>query len=191
MARSRLYSITTRRLRFHGCAVGDDRSDGSARQPVIGACRGPRGPRRDRARRARPLPGSAMCPAAQVSFCSGATEAANHVLTPDFLMGRSPVKVSRLLVSAVEHPAVLSAGGFPLIRSRCFRRRDGRLDLAALEMHSPRMTASGQAMLALQLANNETGVIQPVREAADNRQGASRADGCRCGAGRRAYAAVA
>jgi hypothetical protein len=44
---------------------------------------------------------------------------------------------------------------------------NGRLDLAALEValsaHDP---ASGQVMLALQLANNETGVVQPVREAA-------------------------
>jgi cysteine desulfurase len=71
-------------------------------------------------RKARAVIGSAreavarLCdvPAAQVVFCSGATEAANHVLTPDYLMGRSPVRVSRLLVSAVEHPAMLSGGRF-------------------------------------------------------------------------------
>jgi cysteine desulfurase len=107
-------------------------------------------------------------PAAQVSFTSGATEAANHVLTPDFRMGRSAVKVSRLLVSAVEHPAVLSGGRFSADQVTVLKvDHNGRLDLAALEAalkaHDP---ASGQAMLALQLANNETGVIQPVREAA-------------------------
>jgi cysteine desulfurase len=103
-----------------------------------------------------------------VSFTSGATEAANHVLTPDFRMGRSAVKVSRLLVSAVEHPAVLSGGRFFADQVTVLKvDHNGRLDLAALEAalkaHDP---ASGQAMLALQLANNETGVIQPVREAA-------------------------
>lgn len=106
-------------------------------------------------------------PAAQVSFTSGATEAANHVLTPDFRMGRAPLKVSRLLVSAVEHPAVLAGGRFPADQVTVLGvDGDGRLDLAQLEAalstHDP---ASGQPMLALQLANNETGVIQPVREA--------------------------
>ncbi|MCY0095306.1 cysteine desulfurase family protein [Hoeflea ulvae] len=107
--------------------------------------------------------------AAQVTFCSGATEAANHVLTPDFRMGRSAVRVSRLLVSAVEHPAVLAGGRFGADQLSVLPvDTAGRLDLdaldAALAAHDP---STGQVMLALQLANNETGVIQPVRVAAD------------------------
>lgn len=106
-------------------------------------------------------------PAAHVSFTSGAAEAASHVLTPDFRMGRAPIRVSQLLVSAVEHAAVLAGGRFPADQVTVLGvDGDGRLDLAALEAalkaHDP---ASGQAMLALQLANNETGVVQPVREA--------------------------
>lgn len=108
-------------------------------------------------------------PAAQIVFCSGATEAANHVLTPDFRMGRSPVRVSRLFVAAVEHPAMLEGGRFAPDQVTVLPvDGNGRLDLAALsEALAAHDQASGQAMLGLQLANNETGVIQPVREAAD------------------------
>ncbi|WP_417434289.1 cysteine desulfurase family protein [Hoeflea sp.] len=107
--------------------------------------------------------------AAQVVFCSGATEAANHVLTPDYRMGRSPVRVSRLFVSAVEHPAVLEGGRFAAEQITVLPvDAQGRLDLDALEAaFAGHDQESGQAMLGLQLANNETGVIQPVREAAD------------------------
>ncbi|AKI00389.1 cysteine desulfurase family protein [Hoeflea sp. IMCC20628] len=108
-------------------------------------------------------------PAAQVTFCSGATEAANHVLTPDFRMGRSAVRVSRLLVSAVEHPAILAGGRFAADQVTVLPvDADGRLDLQALEaVLAGHDQSTGQAMLGLQLANNETGVIQPVRAAAD------------------------
>lgn len=108
-------------------------------------------------------------PASQVVFTSGATEAANHVLTPDYRMGRASVNVSRLLVSAVEHPAVLAGGRFAADQIRVLGvDANGRLDLDALEQAlSDHDQSTGQVMLALQFANNETGVIQPVREAAD------------------------
>jgi len=107
--------------------------------------------------------------AAQVIFCSGATEAANHVLTPDYRMGRSPVRVSHLFVSAVEHPAILEGGRFSPEQITVLPvDGDGRLDLEELaSAFAGHDQTSGQAMLGLQLANNETGVIQPVREAAD------------------------
>lgn len=106
---------------------------------------------------------------AQVTFCSGATEAANHVLTPDFRMGRSAVRMSRLLVSAVEHPAILSGGRFSADQLTVLPvDADGRLELEALEAAlAGHDRSTGQAMLGLQLANNETGVIQPVRAAAE------------------------
>lgn len=108
-------------------------------------------------------------PAAQIVFCSSATEAANHVLTPDYRMGRSPVRVSRLFVSAVEHPAMIEGGRFAPEQVTVLPvDENGRLELAALsDALSAHDQASGQAMLGLQLVNNETGVIQPVREAAD------------------------
>ncbi|MGN6550891.1 MAG: cysteine desulfurase family protein [Pararhizobium sp.] len=105
---------------------------------------------------------------AHVVFTSGATEAASHVLTPDFRMGRSPLAVSRLYVGASEHPCVLSGGRFardavtplPVVS-------DGLLDLSALEKAlAAHDAAAGLPMVAVQLANNETGVIQPVGEIA-------------------------
>jgi hypothetical protein len=61
-------------------------------------------------------------PAAQVSFTSGATEAANHVLTPDFRMGRSRGSRSRGCWSRRSSiRRCFPAGGSPRIRSRCFK----------------------------------------------------------------------
>jgi cysteine desulfurase len=86
-----------------------------------------------------------------VAFVSGGTEANNLALlgTP-----------GPALVSAVEHPSVLeSAPDAP----RAPVDAAGRVDLAALERlireHQPRL-------VSLMLTNNETGVVQPVAEAA-------------------------
>ena len=49
---------------------------------------------------------------AHVVFTSGATEAANMVLTPNFKMGRAALTYSHLYVSAIEHPAVREGGRF-------------------------------------------------------------------------------
>lgn len=88
-----------------------------------------------------------------VIFTSGGTEAdatAIHALGA----GR------RLIVSAIEHDAIRSAAeGASIIPVG----QDGIVDLAALET----LLASGPpALVCLMLANNETGVIQPVAEAA-------------------------
>lgn len=105
---------------------------------------------------------------AHVVFTSGATEAANHVLTPDFRMGRTPLAVSRLYVSAIEHPAVREGGRFaPDQISEVPVTRHGVLDLQALEAAlAAHDRAAGLPMVALMLVNNETGIVQPVAEAA-------------------------
>lgn len=106
--------------------------------------------------------------ASHVTFTSGATEAANLVLAPEFRMGRSPVRVSRLYISAIEHPAFREGGRFeksdvtevPVTSA-------GVLDLAALEaLLSSHDRSSGLPMVACMLVNNETGILQPVAEAA-------------------------
>lgn len=106
--------------------------------------------------------------AAHVVFTSGATEAANMVLTPEFRMGRTPLVVSHLYISAVEHPAVREGGRF--VRDNVSEipvTSDGTVDLAALEaMLAAHDKASGLPMVAIMLANNETGIVQPVGEAA-------------------------
>ena len=105
---------------------------------------------------------------AHVVFTSGATEAANMVLTPEFRMGRTPLTVSHLYISAVEHPAVREGGRFPKDRiSEIPVTSAGMVDLAALEaMLSAHDKASGLPMVAIMLANNEAGILQPVSEAA-------------------------
>lgn len=104
--------------------------------------------------------------ATQVVFTSGATEAANHALSPLIRAGGKDVAVSRLYVSAVEHPCVLAGGRFkPGQVSVLPVNEAGVLDLEALEAALKTHDHTGGApMVAVMLANNETGVIQPIRQ---------------------------
>ncbi len=86
--------------------------------------------------------------AGTVVFTSGATEANATAL-------RGP---GTTLASAVEHPSVLAQPGVETVPVD----RHGRLDLMALER---RLARGDVARLAVLLANNETGVVQPVAEA--------------------------
>ncbi|WFR96924.1 cysteine desulfurase family protein [Rhizobium tumorigenes] len=106
---------------------------------------------------------------AHVVFTSGATEAANTVLTPEFRMGRTPLAVGHLYVSAIEHPALREGGRFAKERvSEIPVTFDGVVDLVALEaLLSAHDKSLGLPMVAIMLANNETGILQPVRAAAE------------------------
>ncbi len=98
-----------------------------------------------------------------VTFTSGGTEAANLVLAPSLRDGAG--RVTDLIVSAGEHACALDGHRFAAERvHRAPVDGRGRLDLAALEALLGKI--EGRALVALQLANNETGVIQPVAEAA-------------------------
>jgi cysteine desulfurase len=97
-----------------------------------------------------------------VTFVSGGTEAANAALNPHFGAGRDAKPLERLIVSAGEHVCVLAGHRFQAAEIAPLRA-DGLLDLDWLEAACRR---PGRALLALQGANNETGVIQPVTEAA-------------------------
>ncbi len=97
-------------------------------------------------------------------FTSGATEAANIALTPDWQMGRANLSMSKLYVSATEHPAILSGGRFaksdivvlPVLAS-------GELALDKLDQAlAAHDKAAGLPLVAVQHANNETGVVQPI-----------------------------
>jgi cysteine desulfurase len=105
---------------------------------------------------------------AHVIFTSGATEAANMVLTPDFRMGRTPLAIGHLYVSGIEHPAIREGGRFPKERmTEIDVTPAGVVDLDALErLLAAHDKAEGLPMVAIMLVNNETGIIQPVREAA-------------------------
>jgi cysteine desulfurase len=116
----------------------------------------------------RSLAGALGAKPADVIFTSGATEAANHVLTPNFRMGRSPLKVGRLYVSAIEHKAVFEGGRFAKADVEVVPvTSSGVIDLGALgRVLSGHDLALGLPMVAVMLANNETGVIQPIAEVA-------------------------
>lgn len=101
-----------------------------------------------------------------VVFTSGATEAAATLLTPDYTMGRGPLRMSRLYVCAADHPCTLCGGRFPARAVSVFGvGHDGIADLAELErLLAGHDAAEGLPLVAVHMANNETGVIQPVGE---------------------------
>ncbi len=94
-----------------------------------------------------------------VIFTSGATEAANLALSPDLSADGRP-GFDRLLVSATEHAAVLRGHRFPAAAVTALPvGPDGTLDLAALR---DALAGDGRALVAVQAANGETGVLQDV-----------------------------
>ena len=98
-----------------------------------------------------------------VTFVSGATEAANAALNVSFGAGQKEAPLDRLIVGAGEHPCVMLGHRFPASAVEIAPLgAHGRIDLDWLEAACRR---SGRILLALQGANNETGVIQPVAEA--------------------------
>lgn len=98
----------------------------------------------------------------EVCFTSGGTEAANFALRSIAMADGRPVH--RLLVGATEHAAVLSGHGFEAGQVQVVSvDRQGVIDLEHLRRA---MRTGGPAVVALQAANNETGVLQPVADAA-------------------------
>lgn len=99
----------------------------------------------------------------EIVFTSGGTEANTLALSPALLPNPSE---ARLLVSAVEHVCVLEGHRFPKDRVEVIPvGADGLIDLGWL---SARVEAApeGSLMAAIQWANNETGVLQPLPEIA-------------------------
>lgn len=103
-----------------------------------------------------------------VVFTSGATEAASTLLSPEWRMGRAPLRMARLVVCAADHPCILSGGSFAAeARIVIGVDGDGIVDLAALEaVLAGQDRDEGPMLVAIHAANNETGIVQPVREIA-------------------------
>ncbi len=103
-----------------------------------------------------------------VIFTSGATEAAALALTPHIRSGRGEAPAGHLYVGATEHPCVLAGGRFAHgTVSRLPVTPSGVIDRVALEEALAHHDyGTGVPYVALMLANNETGVIHPVAEAA-------------------------
>ena len=97
-----------------------------------------------------------------VVFTSGGTEANASALMPGLRGAAGPLQ--RLLMSAVEHPSVIAGGRVPPEAvSKIAVTPSGVVDLDDLRA----ALASGPpALVSIMVANNETGAVQPVGEAA-------------------------
>lgn len=100
----------------------------------------------------------------EIYFTSGGTESDNHAL-------RGAVKMSSsrrgIVISAVEHPAVLDTArvlakeGYPLGIAAV--DANGELDLSNLQ----ELVNTKTAIVSIMAANNETGVVMPLKESAE------------------------
>jgi cysteine desulfurase len=102
--------------------------------------------------------------AKNITFTSGATEANMLALTPALETAGEKRKRDRLFVSAIEHPSVLSGGRFAADAvEKLPVTPDGIVDLDALRSAIAR---AERPLISMMLANNETGVIQPIADIA-------------------------
>jgi cysteine desulfurase len=99
-----------------------------------------------------------------VVFTSGGTEANMLALDPGLRAG-SGSPVERLLVSAIEHVSVLAGGRFSTeAAGKIPVTQSGLVDLDALRAA---LGNGPPALVSIMAANNETGALQPVAEAAN------------------------
>jgi len=103
--------------------------------------------------------------AKNVIFTSGATEANMLALTPGLEIGGRKEPRDRLFVSAIEHPSVRIGGRFAADRVEELPvTSSGVCDLAALKLA---LKKAERPLVSVMLANNETGVVQPMNEIAE------------------------
>jgi cysteine desulfurase len=113
----------------------------------------------------------ARVPEGTVTFTSGGTEA-NALALWGAVQGAADAgaRITRIFVSAIEHGSVLANAAALTERFAGVRLEtipvtpDGKADLGWL--HDALREGRGRALIALMAANNETGVVQPVPEAA-------------------------
>jgi len=102
--------------------------------------------------------------ARNVTFTSGATEANMMALTAAIEIGGRRALRDRLFVSAIEHPSVRSGGRFAAGDVEELPvTGNGVVDLVAL---TNALEKSERPLVSIMLANNETGVIQPIAQIA-------------------------
>ena len=99
---------------------------------------------------------------AEVVFTSGGSEAVAAAVRG--VCDRAPNELRRIVVSEIEHSAVLESAalaarrGFVVVKVPCNAQGRVKIDRFVMQL------GDGVALAALQWANNETGVIQPVEE---------------------------
>ncbi|MGE7418355.1 cysteine desulfurase family protein, partial [Methylobacterium tarhaniae] len=103
----------------------------------------------------------------RVVFTSGGTEAANAVLSGALTRRGLPAPV-RLLIGATEHPCCLQGHRFAAEAAEILPvDADGSLRLDVLEARLAALADRGvTALVSVQAANNETGVVQPLARVA-------------------------
>jgi len=98
----------------------------------------------------------------EVVFTSGGSEAIAAAVRG--VCDRAPSELRRIVVSEIEHSAVLESAalaarrGFVVVKVPCNAQGRVKVDRFVMQL------GEGVALAALQWANNETGVIQPVEE---------------------------
>jgi cysteine desulfurase len=101
---------------------------------------------------------------ADVFFTSSGTEANMLALTPAIETRNERQPRGKLLMSAIEHSSVRAGGRFSSDAIADLSvDADGRVDLAVLK---EAVGGASRPLDSIMLANNETGVLQPVAEAA-------------------------
>jgi len=102
---------------------------------------------------------------AEVIFTSSGTEANALALTPAIETATEKKPRDKLFISAIEHSSVRAGGRFPREAiEEVPVDADGRVKLGVL---ANALSRAARPLVSIMLANNETGVIQPVAEAAE------------------------
>jgi len=101
---------------------------------------------------------------ADVIFTSSGTEANMLALTPAIEIAAEKRPRDKLLMSAIEHSSVRAGGRFPRQAiADIAADAEGRVNLAAL---ADALSRASRPLVSIMLANNETGIVQPIAEAA-------------------------
>src|SRR4029077_13211440 len=106
-----------------------------------------------------------LADAKNFTFTSGATEANMLALTAALEIAGRKEPRDRLFLSAIEHPSVRAGGRFPRESIETLPvTGNGVVDLIALSLA---VKKAARPLVSVMLANNETGVVQPIAQIAE------------------------